>query len=291
MFSVVIASRDRVALLQRTVAALADQTMPPSAVIVVDDGSTDGTWDWLSGLDFERLVTIRTEGVGVSEARNRGLERVVTPWVVFLDDDDTPDPMWLEALVELVDEDVGIVSCAMHYEPAGERPNPPTNHPGLDGRALFLTGAYAARVDLVRDAGGFMAGLSYSENTELSLRLIPVCGERGLRSASTDEPLLTVRWHDQRRSKTNRHHAILRVVGAHPDTFDADRPRASRWLAVAGVDAFRSGEHRLARRVLARSFRVHPRPRTAARLLLAIVSPAGRRVWAAGNVSVHSEQP
>lgn len=279
MFSVVIASRDRATLLQQAVASLADQTLPPSAVIVVDDGSTDETWDWLSGLDCERLVAIRTEGVGVSDARNRGLEAVTTPWVVFLDDDDTPDSRWLQELSALIAEDVGIVSCAVTINNAERSIRYPTEQRDLHGKVLLLTGAFATRSTLLREVGGYMSGLTYAENSELALRLLGACQVHGLRAAHSDTPLLTISQAEHRRSKFNRHHALIKVVDAHRSTFEDDPERLARWLSIAGVDAFRAGDQRLARRIFARALRSRLTPVNAARLLLACAPTLGRRVW------------
>ncbi|HII4325738.1 TPA: glycosyltransferase [Enterobacter cloacae] len=66
---------------------LSEQTLSIE-VIVVDDGSTDGTWDILRTITDERLVLIRQENQGVYAARNTALAVHGGEWVVFLDADD-----------------------------------------------------------------------------------------------------------------------------------------------------------------------------------------------------------
>jgi glycosyltransferase involved in cell wall biosynthesis len=286
VFSVVIATRNRRSLLPDAIRAVNEQTTPAEAVIVVDDGSTDGTAAWLRSLEMPNLVVVRTEGIGVSAARNRGIDRVGTSWTVFLDDDDVPEATWIEGLTELADDGVGIVSCAARWDGTVDGVRRPRPQPGITGAALFLAGTYGAATDLLEEAGGFMEGLTYAENTELSWRLVERCRARGLRMRHTDEPLLTVRRPGPRTSTTDRHDALLRVIDAHPEIFDTDRARAAKWLSVAGVDAFRAGEPGHARTALARAFRARPSATTAGRLALAWVPPLGRRAWRSASRDV-----
>ena len=107
--SVVVATRDRAPFLPDLVAALAGQTMDPSRfeVVVVDDGSTDGTWPALEAL--AETSTFRFKGlrlghsVGQGPARNAGVRATRGAVVAFTDDDCIPEPSWLSALTEPLD--------------------------------------------------------------------------------------------------------------------------------------------------------------------------------------------
>jgi glycosyltransferase involved in cell wall biosynthesis len=91
--SVVIITKDRLPLLRRVVRAASDD--PATAeVVVVDDGSRDGTAGWLRGLDGggPPLRVLRSEGVGPGAARQAGIERASGDVVVLLDDDVVPRP-------------------------------------------------------------------------------------------------------------------------------------------------------------------------------------------------------
>lgn len=92
--SVVIATHDRRAILERTLDALAAQTRRDFRVVVVDDGSSDGTWEWLAGraatAAAPELVVARQENRGQGQARNHGLRLAGGPLVLFLGDDVIP---------------------------------------------------------------------------------------------------------------------------------------------------------------------------------------------------------
>lgn len=87
--SVVVATHNRCDLLQQTVASVLGQTVGDFELIVVDDCSSDGTWEWVSGLSDERVRPFRLEQHGErSTARNTGLRAARGQYVLFLDDDD-----------------------------------------------------------------------------------------------------------------------------------------------------------------------------------------------------------
>jgi glycosyltransferase involved in cell wall biosynthesis len=92
MVSVIIPTRNRQALLLRTLRTALRQDVGNLEVIVVDNGSEDGTSAALRRVGDERLRLVHHEPLGVAEARNRGLEAARGRWVAFLDDDDLWSP-------------------------------------------------------------------------------------------------------------------------------------------------------------------------------------------------------
>ena len=93
--SVIIPTFNRKYVLYRAIESVANQTRPPIEIIVVDDGSTDGTKDWLVN-SFPSIRYIYQDNKGVSFARNRGIEVSKGSWVSFLDSDDEWIPTKLE---------------------------------------------------------------------------------------------------------------------------------------------------------------------------------------------------
>lgn len=101
--AVVVATYQRADRLPRLVSALEAQTLEPGRfeVVVVDNGSSDGTTDVLAGLAASTSIDLRTmrlpENHGPVPARNAGWRSTTAPWVAFTDDDCTPEPQWLAA--------------------------------------------------------------------------------------------------------------------------------------------------------------------------------------------------
>ncbi len=89
--SFVIATYSRRRILERTLDALDAQTCHDFQIVVVDDGSTDGTWDWLQDRaarsEEPKLRAIRQGNRGQGQARNNGLRLVDDGLVLFLGDD------------------------------------------------------------------------------------------------------------------------------------------------------------------------------------------------------------
>ena len=95
--SVVVPTYNRKEVLAETVRALARQTAPPLEAIVVDDGSTDGTYELLLALREELrgaldLVPVRQQNLKQGRARNNGVSRARGDLVLFLGDDTIPEP-------------------------------------------------------------------------------------------------------------------------------------------------------------------------------------------------------
>ena len=85
--SVVIPSYNRKEFLKRSIDSAINQTKKPFEIIVVDDGSTDGTETMIKS-DYDFVKFIKQKNKGVSAARNIGIEVSIGEWICFLDSDD-----------------------------------------------------------------------------------------------------------------------------------------------------------------------------------------------------------
>jgi glycosyltransferase involved in cell wall biosynthesis len=90
--SAIIPTYNRLAYIRRAVDSILAQTVPVDEIIVVDDGSTDGTAEAVEQWFGDRVRLIRQENTGVSGARRRGIREARGEWIAFLDSDDEWSP-------------------------------------------------------------------------------------------------------------------------------------------------------------------------------------------------------
>jgi glycosyltransferase involved in cell wall biosynthesis len=100
-FSVIIPTYNRLRLLQSALASVQKQTFRDYELIVVDDGSSDGTWDYLASL-VPSIKAVRQENRGPGPARNLGAKHASGLYLAFLDSDDLWFPWTLATFSELV---------------------------------------------------------------------------------------------------------------------------------------------------------------------------------------------
>jgi len=93
--SAVIPAYNREKTIERAIRSALDQAVPPFEVVVVDDGSSDGTPDRVAAFG-DPVVLVRQEQGGASASRNRGAREARGEWIAFLDSDD----YWLEGHLE-----------------------------------------------------------------------------------------------------------------------------------------------------------------------------------------------
>ena len=106
LVSVIVPVYNAQATLPRCVGSVLRQTMADLELVLVDDGSTDGSGslcNTLAGQD-ERIRVLHQTNSGPSAARNNGLQHACGTWVVFLDADDAMSPVLLESALLAVQD-------------------------------------------------------------------------------------------------------------------------------------------------------------------------------------------
>lgn len=201
--SVVIPAYNAARTLGETLDSVVGQTFGDFEVILIDDGSTDGTATVAAASGDPRVRVIRTANNGVSNARNLGIAQSKGELIAFLDADDLWEPDKLERQVALLKArpDIGICVTGAIRVDALSRPIAPMplfEHSDDYTRDLLLhsniagcTCSGVVRRGLLQAVGGFEPGLQYCEDWSLWIRL-SLRTEFGVIA----DPLVRVRVHD-----------------------------------------------------------------------------------------------
>tara|TARA_Y100001970_G_C14243085_1_gene866129 strand:- start:1241 stop:2077 length:837 start_codon:yes stop_codon:yes gene_type:complete len=101
--SVIIPTFNRIDILNRAIDSVLNQSINPYDIIVVDDGSTDGTSDMIKQ-KYKSIKLIQQKNSGVSAARNNGIKNAQGDWIALLDSDDEWKKNKLEEqVIKLID--------------------------------------------------------------------------------------------------------------------------------------------------------------------------------------------
>jgi glycosyltransferase involved in cell wall biosynthesis len=128
LFTIIIPTHERPLLLRRALQSLIAQTYKNFQVIVVDDSAAYiPPFHEMVELAGRYTYIIRSGNIGPAESRNMALEMVKTPYVMFLDDDDTFEPGHLQSLVDHIGDDTPeILHCDFNILYENRSENPPT---------------------------------------------------------------------------------------------------------------------------------------------------------------------
>ena len=195
--SVIIPTYNRRAIVSEAIDSVLAQSLREFELILVDDGSTDGTEEELLRLGNAIRVE-RIEHGGPAAARNRGVELARAPLIAFLDSDDLWAPTKIERQLVFMRENPG---CAISQTDEiwirnGRRVNPGVRHRKRSGdifidslrTCLISMSATMMRTELFRSLTGFDQMMDAAEDYDLWLRIL-IDHEAGL----LEEPLVTRR--------------------------------------------------------------------------------------------------
>lgn len=205
--SVVVPTYERDDVLPRALDSVLAQTYPDVEVVVVDDGSTDGTAAVVAeyrARDERVRFLAHEDNRGPSAARNTGIEAAEGDVIAFLDSDDELRPRFVERSVETLDEtpeDCVGTYVAKNVRRDGDLVRVLDADPTITAEALASTdgvdwdfvraGGMAVEADVLEEIGGFDEEIRYHEDYDLWLRI----AERSYVVEGIDEPLYDYHLH------------------------------------------------------------------------------------------------
>ncbi|MCR5369595.1 MAG: glycosyltransferase family 2 protein [Clostridium sp.] len=113
--TVVIPNYNGLEYLKACLCSLERQTRQDFLTLIIDNGSTDGSAEWLAGYEKgrDRIRTILLpENTGFSGAVNLGIRESRTPYVILLNNDVTAEPQYVEELVKMISRSERIFSVS-----------------------------------------------------------------------------------------------------------------------------------------------------------------------------------
>lgn len=188
-FSVIVPLYNKVEYIGRTLASLDAQTYDDYEVIVVDDGSTDGSYGVASNVvaNHPQWSVVRQANAGVALARNKGVELSQGEFVCFLDADDWWEPTFLEEMNRLVTTypEAGLYGTGFYLVKNGKRRVAPIgvekgfqegyiNYCKVYARTLCMpisSSSVAMPRTVFLEFGGFKSGISLGEDFDLWIRI------------------------------------------------------------------------------------------------------------------------
>lgn len=287
LFSIIIPTYNRAHIVARAIQSVLNQTYQTFEVIVVDDGSTDNTYDVIQSINDERLHYYSQQNQGRSAARNTGVAKACGQYITFLDSDDEALPIWLDHFVHALQiPRTGVVSVGCEIQEHGQKRVVLPESLGVlfdNQEGLFLAGTFAVRRDLFVSIGGYAEHLSFSENTELALRLVPYCLQTNWRIGTIAKPLLL--YHYDRELSSSRSFQIrldsaAYILQKYESKLKEIPTQYGIYCGLAGVNAARMRKFAQARIFFRAAIKAEPlNYRHYVRMLLALIPPIGHRFW------------
>lgn len=304
LVSIVMPAYNVAPFIHEAVATVRAQTWPEIELVVVDDGSRDGTTEILERLSRDwtepgrRMIVVRQANRGAAAARNAGLERASGAYIGLFDADDRCDPNLIERLVAALCADPGLDMAFPLYRyidaeghVTGVEPPPLRKRLGaVDLMLAMFVHSPLFRAEAVARTGPVDETLSACIDLDYYARMV---AGRGRAIAVVPEPMADYRKRagqitsDWRRMRANWERVLDKMAAAgHGLTRDQERRARARNLIYWATLAYQADDYPATRRLVAESWRLAPgaalgNPLARIRTLAALASLLPRPLHAA----------
>lgn len=222
-FSVIIPLYNKVDSVSKTLESICAQRYAASEIIVIDDGSTDGSAEKVEALNIPKLQIIKQPNQGVSAARNLGAALANYPYIAFLDADDQWSPFFLSQMHNLIlrfpeqqffaSHYQKVIAPGMYTDAKLALKNTPATGGILDnyfavaskGDLPFMVSSCVIKSQLFEQIGGFPVGEAMGEDQALFSRV-------AMQSQIVFSPLVLLLYHTDTENRACDRHIPKQVL-------------------------------------------------------------------------------
>lgn len=255
--SVVLPSYNHLAFLPRAVSGILNQSFQDFELIIVNDGSQDGTAAYLATLTDPRVIVINRDNGGLPSALNRGFAEAGGEYRTWTSADNVTSPVWLEELVQALDAapaNVGFVNSNFAIIDEDDHlvrvhRGSPLNYDSLAAKNAGVA-SFLYRSTVAEQVGDYDVSLNGAEDWDMWLRILDVCD-----AAHVDSVLYYYRVHSNSMTSsmpdkvaTASRSVLDKLQQRHGGTLDLDRfypalrhapdQAQARWQAKARLASF-----------------------------------------------------
>lgn len=267
MVSVIIPTYNREASIRRSIESVLNQTYTDLELIVVDDGSVDGTAAVVKAIDDPRLSYVYQPNGGACSARNRGIELAKGDYIAFQDSDDVWKPDKLRKQMEyLTENDYDLIGCG--FVRTNTTVSAPTSAYAFTIRNVLTGNRVSTQTMLMKRevASSVRFDTSCKRLQDWDFLIRVTIG--GFRIGFLDEVLVDAYYSDNSITLTVKEEEALLYIRDKYKDFYVQYPTSLSMLYMIAARGFRGKDRAKSQEYLRKSFALHKSPKTLAKLIL-----------------------
>lgn len=243
MISIIIPLYNKEQYIRQTLESVFNQTYQEFEIVIVDDGSTDGSLDVVRQVGDPRIRIVCKENGGVSSARNLGIKEARYDYLAFLDADDLWMPDHLEVIARLMEKypQCGLFGTSYQFQRPGQQPTMPMLRCPLpfSGEDGVLSNYYevASGIDMPMQTSTFVVSKAIAQ--QIGGFFVGVQGGEDLLFEAQAYALTDIAYS---RRPTSTY--LLFYEGKSDRSFEKTEPLTPRFDELLKTAKHRSGVHR-----------------------------------------------
>ncbi|WP_423818730.1 glycosyltransferase family A protein [Salinimicrobium sp. TIG7-5_MAKvit] len=267
MISIITSTYNREDLLPRMLQSILNQTYSNWELVLMDDGSTDGTEKLIERYNDSRIRYFKGENTGAAQKRNEGVSLAKGEYFIQLDSDDEVKEDWLEQFAKHINGDATyLISCA--WEKRDHNGNiVETSYPKNMGKMFdnisinILSGSLLMNRKIFLETEGYDTKLNSGLHTEFLIRLVPVLRKHNVKVITINKPLVVIHLHEGERMRSNFdaiYKGCTTTLKKHKELFEQHPDMNFDYNTVAAVMALRTNRLKIARQYLQKAIKIKP---------------------------------